>query len=701
MKNTTTNTTTPRTLMRAGILVSLSALAACGGGGGGGGGGLNHTTSLGALSNTGQLAAIESGNAAMALCTSIEPNGFGAAGALTMDPRGDRFYAFDSSGTLLAIEGNGAARAIGQPTVRPTAIAFDTGANVIYGVRNVSGSAGTLVRIDPNTAETTTVGSCDDARCIAFDAAGGVLYAVGSNTTLSSIDVATGASTTLFTDPELGRIFGLAFDPVTRTLYGADNQDPASIWSIDLMSRAVVRGLSFEPDPRRTDLRRRQRTPVLPRLGRARRAGAGRSDGPRATPRANLGRRLAAMAFDPAEEAYFAVDTIRRQLVKVAPETNVIRTVGSLGAHDVSTLAYDPVARRLTGIDGGTRRLLDIDPMTAAVTELAYTFLYPAVLTADPATGTIYAFEKQRALSLLVDPLAPSASILMTAVLGIDITLTDISYVPSLDRCVGSGFRRVSLGGGSFEFRDGVYSFDPRARTPRTLAERTPYRGEAIGRDQRDGSYHLYQRGQPLFQLTTNAGATSVTSARTVNGVWKQTYETALHVPSLGVVFATDSDELFELDPVTGSTRLLGRQPGGVRADDLVFDEVTGWLGLRDDDVVRWVDPRTPFSQKGTLVFLAPDQRVVAEDTRFPGLYYGAKDGVLWLIDSRISPPAIARLNPVAHPGVTELHATIRPGEDAMHVTTTDRRLFRVDLTTFEWTEVGNLTYEVLGLYAN
>lgn len=134
-------------------------------------------------------------------------------------------------------------------------IAFNSSDGFLYGYG--PGTGGRLLRIDPVTASTTSIGEAPGVdfgiQGMTYDANGDQIYASGTYYDLLRVDPYTGAATLLGQTPEM--VWGLAFDAMTDTLYGwttnwvpviIDPQDASLTPVGDGSQIAPVEGLTFD-----------------------------------------------------------------------------------------------------------------------------------------------------------------------------------------------------------------------------------------------------------------------------------------------------------------------------------------------------------------------------------------------------------------------------------------------------------------------
>jgi len=207
-----------------------------------------------------------------------------------------------------------------------------------------------LISIDTTTGVGTTIGGFDDFgsgiyAALTYDSVNDIVYAIQSSglDRLMTIDPVTGEDTTLFNlgtvngrDPE---ILGLAFDPVTSTIYG--------------ISTVVDELVSIDPS-----------TGVVTIIGDI-------------TPGNVLGNVVVeAIAFDSAAGVLYGLSQgINGTLLTLDTTTGAASIVGgfdAVGYGDIRGLAYDPVSDALYGAagGGGPGTLIELDRTTGAGTPI-------------------------------------------------------------------------------------------------------------------------------------------------------------------------------------------------------------------------------------------------------------------------------------------------------------------------------------------
>jgi len=199
-----------------------------------------------------------------------------------------------------------------------------------------------------------------------------------------------------YDDPGLliGDIGGLAFDPVTGTLYGADvGQD--QLVSLDVqtgvgtpigpLGYSQVDGLAFDPGTG-TLFGTDTQYDVLITIDTA--TGAGTAVGPPGSLGFNQVRGL---AFDPGTGTLFGADSFSDRLITIDTATGVGTAVGPLGFLGLRGLAFDPGSGTLHGFDNPTNQLVAIDTSTGAATAVGPPgFGLVFGLGFDPGTATLY-----------------------------------------------------------------------------------------------------------------------------------------------------------------------------------------------------------------------------------------------------------------------------------------------------------------------
>lgn len=177
---------------------------------------------------------------------SIQHTGFVALQGLTYDPAAQRDYAV-SGPFLVALDpatGSGTPIAALQGAQQLTALAYDSGGQVLYGYDK---KQGLFVTIDPAAGTVAPLGggvggisamAFDDGNHRLYAAAGGQLYAV---------DAQTGAATAIG-QPAPVSFTDLAYDPGGGTLYGiaGDGGNGARLYAVDPATGQATPGQRYD-----------------------------------------------------------------------------------------------------------------------------------------------------------------------------------------------------------------------------------------------------------------------------------------------------------------------------------------------------------------------------------------------------------------------------------------------------------------------
>lgn len=685
-------------------LGALGLTASCGGGGGGGSSG----GSLGAFSGGGMVVSLDPGDL-QARVEAVGAGGYQLVGALARDSARDVLYGIDfDRGVLLRIDANGTVGQVGPVDLSsvPGCMVHDPRSGLLLGVRDGGRVRDSLlVRIDPRTAAMETVATTSGVRALALDSTRQRLLGSTASGLLLALDPETGSSTVLFDHATLGSVNGLSFDPLTGALHGVAtgsfqdgqlltfdlaSQSLESAWSFD---RGLV-DLAFDDDSGRFFGLTTGGAVVelIPESG---------SRG-RIEVLATLGRELAGLSFDPADGRYFAVDARNHELVKLDPRSGrstVIARLSRLSTRerDVHTLAYDPLLDRLYAVDRSNGAVLRVDPRSGECSEIGLTLGVAAILVIDPDGGRLIAYDQAVEVLVELDPDAPSLHILRNAVglhdvsaLGWDPLTQLLVAVHLTDGRPGdplvSKFSPIGPGGSV-----------PELRAPRGLT--------GFGRDARTGLYHGFGPGQPLYEFDLDLAPrpTRLSTVRSLDGAWRVAFRAALSVASRGVVYAIDSELLYEYDPRQRSMRLLGELPVGLDVTDLVWDPTRDVLGLRDGDEVHWVDPAVPFnSQQSDRISGTPSLRIACDPVT--GRTFGVSGGFLFRLT--LGTPGAEALTQVPLPQFDVDSIAYDPRQDAVLAvgrlgSESHQSLVRFDASTGEWTEAGRLSDTLQVLFVN
>lgn len=193
------------------------------------------------------------------------------------------------------------------------------------------------------------------------------------------------------------RVTGLAFDPKTNLLYGAD-AETGSLVIVDTETGGAVdvRRIGDQPmgdlafDPRAGRLYGLTTKGLLVAIET--RSG-------RRTPVGKTDPTLRGLEFDPRTNTLWGSG---RRLVRIDPRTGATTPIGDIGFTEVRGLALHPRTGKLYGSDAATGALLRLDPRTGKGTRIAnlaprpkdlgetITPVTAAGLAFDPGTGSLY-----------------------------------------------------------------------------------------------------------------------------------------------------------------------------------------------------------------------------------------------------------------------------------------------------------------------
>lgn len=333
-------------------------------------------------------------------------------------------------------------------------LAFDANSGALYGV-----NGGSLYRIDTTDGAASSIGgnTGGNPHGLAFDSENNILYASDTNTDqLLTLNTTTGAKS-IKGNLGFGNVEGLAYDVNSDTLYGIDT-DPITknprLITINTTSGAgsLVGGdgavlhedmngaLAYDSTHNklyganklgllRLDTTNGRGTSVgqlgietvtdvayNPNTGVLYAVASDGDDGKlltidlatgSTTPVGGLGIACCVdgLAFIPASNLLYAVDTASGTLVSINVDTGAATVVGAIGFDRIAgALAYDPIGNKLYGI-GGTDtggsgvgpysyQLITINPDTGAGTAVAaVNYDDIAALAYDPATSKLYGYD--------------------------------------------------------------------------------------------------------------------------------------------------------------------------------------------------------------------------------------------------------------------------------------------------------------------
>ncbi|MCB9865506.1 MAG: M4 family metallopeptidase [Phycisphaerales bacterium] len=293
--------------------------------------------------------------------TAIGALGFSQVSGLAYDPTTGTLFGTDvTTDQLITIDLlTGAGSAVGPLGFGGVfGLAFDAATGTLYGADPFSDE---LIIINPNTGAGTLVGGPISVLGLAFDSANGVLF--GSFSQLTSIDPATGQGTAV---GELGfsSIHGLAFDPISETVFGSDintdqliaiDPETGAGRTVGALGFDQVEGLAFDPDGGAlygTDVATDQLIFINPMTGASAIVGA-------------LGfGNVYGLAYDSESGTLYGTDIVADELIIINRLTGAGTTVGPLGFGSVQGLVYHAGTGLLYGTDTATEQLVRIDPAT-------------------------------------------------------------------------------------------------------------------------------------------------------------------------------------------------------------------------------------------------------------------------------------------------------------------------------------------------
>lgn len=692
------------------LLPTISVLsllvAACGGGGGGGSPG-----SLGAFGVAGEVVALDTGDL-RATVAARGARGHSVHG-FARDARRDLLYTIDAErSALLRIDSRGRVEPVGILAVLPGVLVHDPESGMLIGVKdNGRLDPSDLIRIDPATAEAVVVASTSRVSTLALDSTLGRLLAVAKTSSgsasnhLISIDPTTGATQPLFDHISFPTLTGMTFDPFTRLLHGVDNESRASLLSFGLDSQLIegavffdrpLEGVALDDDSGRFY--------GLSEGGEVLALSTATQQG-EAEVLVTLERELTGLTFDPADGRFFAIDARNHELVKVDARSGSVAPIAyfsrrSAGqVRDLRTLTYDPVRNQLFSIERSEGEFLSIDPRTAECSEIGLTASIDMILAIDQAGGRVFGFDQAVDVVVEIDPEAPDMHILDNNT-GLT-KVSDLAYEPSTQRLVAL---HETAG------RDGVPAVSSiqlvGTNTSPAIELNVPSGLTGFDLDSRTGLYYAFGPGHPRYELELDltSGSSLDSSARSLDGAWRTTFRAALEVPSRGVVYAIDGQGLYAWDAGTRSMRRLGRLPTGFTVTDLIFDAVTGDLGLRHGGAITWVNPTIPFTPKGANVPISgqSDLRLTGDPSN--GRLFGVAGGALHLLT--LGSTSTTAVTKTPRPDFTAESIVYSPAHGAVFAMgsasgDSTRPVVRFDVLTGDWTDVGSVGAALQALFAN
>lgn len=278
---------------------------------------------------------------------------------------GDLVRIAPDDATLTAI---GTLPAVSTPAV---GLARDPNGGTLY-VFDAANAA--LLAVDPVTAATTTVGPTGVATIagLVWDTSGDRLLGVSSlDGTVLELDTATGSATVVapLVAPVTTNVRGLCFDADTGGLIANDNQRD-TLATIDLVGGAwtpfgqtglrELSGMSRRTDGTLVACERSSGAIVAIARGAEGFALLGFSGT----------HDLGALAVHPTDDRIFVVDVELDVLLEFDPTAGPT-VIGSLGVDRVEGLSFDPTGATLFGVDRDGDTILTIDTATAATSVIA------------------------------------------------------------------------------------------------------------------------------------------------------------------------------------------------------------------------------------------------------------------------------------------------------------------------------------------
>jgi uncharacterized protein YjiK len=294
------------------------------------------------------------------------------------------------------------------------ALGFDTSARQLYGIDS-DGVRSRLLRIDPATGIVTLVGA---AYPIPYPNVDGLTYSLHTGLLLASADnnnAAAPARRLLGIQPatgswselvplEVGRLYGLIYDPISQALAGTTGTEVYRIatggisTALGTLGADMIEGLAWDPLARA--LYGTTVASASNPVGRLVLVDPASGQGtPFATLRDGAGNGYTAvsgLAFDPGTGRLYGSDTVRDQLVRINRATGVVTVVGNLGFQDVRGLAFHAATSTLYGVDASSDKLLRINTTTGVGTIVgSLGFADPEGLGFDETTGLLYASDSR------------------------------------------------------------------------------------------------------------------------------------------------------------------------------------------------------------------------------------------------------------------------------------------------------------------
>ena len=184
---------------------------------------------------------------------------------------------------------------------------------------------------------------------------------------------------------------------------------------------------------------------------------------------------------------------------------------------------------------------------------------------------------------------------------------------------------------------------------------------------------------------------------RTLGSLWNRAYSAAVRVDSLGAGFAIEGGRVFRFDLQSGATELVGSDPIG-GATGVTYDPERNLLGFLKDHRIRWSGPQFPKQAKDTTdlggAAFGPHGSLARDPQS--GLYYACGPAGLSSIAIGAGSAVVIPLSPL--PGAATVRdLAFRAG--GLYAATSDQRLYRIDITSGEWSDLGRTSFAVSALY--
>lgn len=291
-------------------------------------------------------------------------------------------------------------------------LAYDSTSNTLYGVRSVP--VAELFVIDPTTGVGRSIGPIgfSNVSSLGFNSTTQTLYAAdGFTQTLYILSITTGQGTVVGSVGSLGvQLKGMAYDPGTNTMYGADQTNGALV-RVNMISGTVTNigsfgvssmsGLGFDPSSGTLYGANISLTGNLNRIN---------TTTGQATKVASFGIPILAMTFDPVTHALLGVcnsPIALYALFRIDPLTGRPTSVGSMGWNVLHSLGFDSFRGILYStyqMPSATDLLVQVDPSTGAATIIGTVGSATIeALAFDPSTRTLYASDTQNGFLLRIN----------------------------------------------------------------------------------------------------------------------------------------------------------------------------------------------------------------------------------------------------------------------------------------------------------